>query len=106
MENKKVYVVMRYWYDFEDDECNGCELEEIYDNFYSAKQKAISLVIDEIDKFSEVDEQFGKNKPTLEDLLDNLDKYLDKYKVIYLKTKYSWGKTKIEIIEREVKNND
>lgn len=94
----KVYIVMRYWYNFEDDECNGYELEEIYNNFYSAKQKAINLVIDELDMEMKLDKQFGKESFTLEDLLHNLDEY----KAIYLKQKYGYGETRIEIVEREV----
>lgn len=98
MENKRVYVVMRDWYDFEDDECNGYEVEEIYNNFYSAKQKAISLVIDEIESEMEIDKQFEIEKPTLEDLLNNLDEY----NAIYLKQKYGDGQCCIRIVEREV----
>ena len=98
MGNKKVYVVCSYWYDFEDYDCNCYNVEAIYNNFYSAKQKAISLVVDEIDSEMKVDKQFGNDEPTLEDLLHNLDEY----GMIFLKQKYGSGQTRIEILERVV----
>lgn len=102
MENKKVYVVMRDWYDFEDSECNGYEVEEIYNNFYSAMQKCINLVVDELNAEMEIEKQYEIDKPTLEDLLS----FLEKHKSIYLKQKYGNGQCCIRIVEKEVKQYD
>ena len=97
--NNKVYVLMISWYDFEDVACNYAQVEDVYNNFYDAKKGAIDLVIDEFDVEMKIDNQYGNENPTLEDLIN----YLDRFNHIYLKQIYGYGKTCISIIEKEVK---
>lgn len=94
--NNKVYLVVRQWKDFEDYDCNGMQIEGVYDNRSSAINGCLNAIYEELN--CDMDFLERENKLTFKEVVDKVAKN----EVLSLKQKEGNGITTIYILEREV----